>query len=233
MLGDSHRNLLASGTSSHKKHLDKFFKIFHTSFWRLALATCSRLIPVMKNVCSAQWRLFSGQFSKTFQFSLAFCDCSLSCPFLSLTNSPCLLQNPPFSSASLHQYSRTRFGFSYFLKDFHVSSLWFLGLCVLLSIEKYVVRIWFGYSLLSLLIGICLFSTYYAFNTWFHVCFSFFSSLSCLCCVVHIMLIVKCFIDTFLCLWELHRLRCTTYAHLLHQCCSCLPTCHNFAFQSG
>ena len=35
MLGDSHRNLLASGTSSHKKHLDKFFKIFHTSFWRL------------------------------------------------------------------------------------------------------------------------------------------------------------------------------------------------------
>ena len=78
MFGDSRRDLLASGPSSREKHLDKIFEIFHTGFWRLALATCSRLNPVAKNVCFAQWGLFSGQFSKFFHFFLTYCDCSFS-----------------------------------------------------------------------------------------------------------------------------------------------------------
>ena len=84
MLGDSRRDLLTSRTSNHEKHLENFFKICHMGFWRLALATCLRLTPVAKNLCYAQWGLFSRQFSKTFQFSLAYCDCSLS-PFFKIT----------------------------------------------------------------------------------------------------------------------------------------------------
>ena len=40
------------------------------------LATCSWLILVVKNVCFMFWGLFSGQFSKKFHFSLAYCDFS-------------------------------------------------------------------------------------------------------------------------------------------------------------
>ena len=46
-------DLLASGPSSCEKYLDKYFKICHTDFWRLELATSSRLNPVAKNVCFA------------------------------------------------------------------------------------------------------------------------------------------------------------------------------------
>jgi len=92
MLGDSRCDLLASGTSNRKKHLDKFFKICHTGFWRLVRDSFqSRKTRVLHNE-----GYFQGSFHKTFQFSLTFCDFSLSCPFLSLTNSPCLLQNPSF-----------------------------------------------------------------------------------------------------------------------------------------
>ena len=48
MIRNSLRNLLASGPSSHEKHLDEFFKICHMGFWRLNLATCLRLIPSRK-----------------------------------------------------------------------------------------------------------------------------------------------------------------------------------------
>ena len=61
-------DLLESGPSSCEKHLDKFFKICHTGFWQLHSATCSRLIPVMKNACFALWGLFLGQFSKKNSF---------------------------------------------------------------------------------------------------------------------------------------------------------------------
>ena len=57
---------------------------------------------------------------KNFSFFPHNCDCSLSCLFLPLINSPCLLKNPPFSSSSLHQSSKIRYGFPYFLKEFHV-----------------------------------------------------------------------------------------------------------------
>ena len=153
MIRVSLRDFLAGGPSSREKHLDKFFKIFHMGFWWLDLVTCSWLILVTKNACFVLWGFFSGQFSKTFHFSLAYCDCSLSCPFFSLLNSPCSLKNPPFSSSSLHQSSRKGMGFVIFSMYFLFIALDFLDFEFLLSFEKYDVRIWFGYILLSLLYG--------------------------------------------------------------------------------
>ena len=49
------RDLLASGPSSHEKHLEMFFKICHMGFWRLDLATCSRLVLVAKNTFCTNW----------------------------------------------------------------------------------------------------------------------------------------------------------------------------------
>ena len=46
-------------------------------FWRLALATCSRLDSVAKNACFA----FEGQFLKLFSFPSNFCVYSLSSSF--------------------------------------------------------------------------------------------------------------------------------------------------------
>ena len=114
--------LLASGPFSRKKHLDKFFKTCHTGFWRLDLATCSRLILVAKNTCFAQIGLNPRQFSKTFQFSFASRAISLSCPPLLLPKPPFSLTKPPFSSSILHQSSRNGMGFLFFFKVFHVSS---------------------------------------------------------------------------------------------------------------
>ena len=138
MVRDSRHNLLTGGPSSREKHLNKFFKICNTGFWRLDLVTCSRLIPVAKNVCFALWGLFLGQFSKTLHFSLAYYDYSLSCPFLSLTNSPCSLQKKSsifFIISS--QIFKKRYGFYFFLNVFHVSSPRFLGLYVCVEIWKY------------------------------------------------------------------------------------------------
>ena len=194
-----------------RKNLDKFLKFCHTSFWQLALGTCSRLTPVAKTRVLCIMGLFQDSVQKLFSFPSHIV--TVHC--LPLPNSPCSLSKTPFFFIISSPIFKNRYGFSIFLEVFHISNPWFLGLCVLLSFEKYVVRIWFRYILLSLMNGVCGFSTYYAFNTWFHVCFSFLSSLSCLCCVVHIMLIVKRLIDTFLCLWELHRFRCTTYAPVL------------------
>ena len=56
------RDSLVGRTSSHKKHLDKFFKILVLS----VLATCSRLDLVVKIACFAQ----IGQFLNVFSFSL-------------------------------------------------------------------------------------------------------------------------------------------------------------------
>ena len=116
MLRNSLHDLLASRPSNRKKHLVKFFKIYHTGFWWLDLATCSRLILVTKNTCFAQIGLNSRQFSKTFQFSLASCVVSLSCPPLPLPKPASSLTKPPFSSSILPQSSRKGMGFLLFSK---------------------------------------------------------------------------------------------------------------------
>ena len=47
------------------------------------------------------------------------------------------------------------------------------------------------------LIGVCWFSKYYAYFTCFSCLFLLLSIIPCLCCVVHIMLMVKYLIDIF------------------------------------
>ena len=42
-----------------------------------------------------------------------------------------------------------------------------------------------------------------------YVCVSLLRIIHCLCCAVHIMLMVKCLIDIFLCFCGLHGLQCT------------------------
>ena len=41
----------------------------------------------------------------------------------------------------------------------------------------------------------------------FHVCFSFLGMIPCMCYVVHIMPMVKCLIDIFLCLCGFHGIQ--------------------------
>ena len=139
MVRDSLRDLLTSGLPSREKHLDNFFKICVTGFWRLDMATCSQLIPVAKNACFAQIGLYSRQFSKTFQFFLASRACSLSYPPLPLPKPPFSLTKPPISSSIF----KKRYEFSLILKVFHVSSPRFLGFCVYVKIWKYNYWIWF------------------------------------------------------------------------------------------
>ena len=42
----------------------------------------------------------------------------------------------------------------------------------------------------------------------FHVYFSFLSIIPCLCCVVHIIPMVKCLVDIFLCFWGFFEIQC-------------------------
>ena len=172
MVRDSRHNLLTGGPSSREKHLNKFFKICNTGFWRLDLVTCSQLIPVAKNVCFALWGLFLGQFSKTLHFSLAYYDYSLSCPFLSLTNSPCSLQkNPPFSSSFLHKSSRKGTGSIFFSMYFTFLALDFLDCMFVLKSENMM----FKYGLLMFSWAWCLvFVSYMVLHfalgyTWCHL----------------------------------------------------------------
>ena len=97
-------------------------------FWRLDLATCSRLIPVAKNACFAQIGLNTRQFSKNFQFSLASCAVSLSFPPIPLLKPPFSLTKPLFSSSILHQSSRKGMSFHFFSKYFMFLALNFLDI---------------------------------------------------------------------------------------------------------
>ena len=50
---------------------------------------------------------------------------------------------------------------------------------------------------IEFMIGVCWFSKYYAYFTCFSCLFLLLSIIPCLCCVVHIMLMVKYLIDIF------------------------------------
>ena len=125
-----------SGPSSREKHLDNFFKIYDTGFWRLNLATRLRLIPVAKNASFAQIGLNSRQFSKTFQFFPTSRAVSLSCLSLPLPKQPFSLTKPPFSSSILHQSSRKGMSFLLFSKYFMFLALVFLDFVFLLKFEN-------------------------------------------------------------------------------------------------
>ena len=104
-------DFLTGGPSNHEKHLDKFFKNFVTSVWWLVLATCTRLVSIAKNMCFA----LLGQVLKLFSFPSNIFYCSLSCPFISLSNSLCFSQKPPLFFIISTSILKKRYGFSYFL----------------------------------------------------------------------------------------------------------------------
>ena len=115
MFGDSRR---ASGTSNREKNLDKFLKFCHTSFWRLALGTCSRLTPIRKTRVLRIMGLFQDSFQKLFSFPSHIV--TIHC--LPLPNSPCSLSKTPFFFIISSPIFKNRYGFSIFLKVFHISN---------------------------------------------------------------------------------------------------------------
>ena len=113
--GSAH-NFLASRPSSRKKHLENFHIFGLWVFWRLALATCWRFTPVVKNACLAKtWSVFS----------LNFCDYSLSSPFLSQLKLTQTLLELHFCIIS-SQIFKKRYEFSLSHFTFHILSLLFL-----------------------------------------------------------------------------------------------------------
>ena len=121
--GDSCRDSLVSGTSCRKKHFKTNFKILSHGF----LATC------FGNLFATQYSrekrvfctliVFFKTILKTFQFSLTHCDCSLSCPFISLTNSLCFSQKSTIFFIISSSNFKERYGVFIFLKVFHIYSL--------------------------------------------------------------------------------------------------------------
>ena len=103
-----------------------FSKFLPWVFWRLALATCSRLDSVVKITCFAQ----IGQFLNVFSFPSNISNCSLSSPFqTSLKLTVSLSKNLHFYIIST-SFFKKRYGFSYYLIAFHVYCMCFLDFCV-------------------------------------------------------------------------------------------------------
>ena len=132
--------------------------------------TLRQIFPIFVSRVLATWSgdLFVTYFShencvfcdlrivkKKKKFSLVHFDCSLSCPFISLTNSPRFSQRSTIFIIISSSNFKKRYGFSIFLKVFHIYSLCFLVFEMLLRFEKCDVRKWVGFILLSLLNGFC------------------------------------------------------------------------------
>ena len=121
--GDSCHDSLASGTSCRKKNFKTNFKILSHGF----LVTC------FGNLFATQYSrekrvfctliVFFKTILKTFQFSLTHCDCSLSCPFISLTNSLCFSQKSTIFFIISSSNFKERYGVFIFLKAFLIYSL--------------------------------------------------------------------------------------------------------------
>ena len=196
----SHRNFLADGPSSREKHLDKFFQFLTQGFWRFVRNSFQ-----LRKSCVLR---FKDSFLKKFSFPsfILTVHCLVSSSLSQTHRVSHKIHH--FSSSSLVQTSRKGMGFLFFSKHSMFITFDFLIFELFLRFEKCDVRIWVGFTLLSLLNGFC----WYCFNdacfTCFHVCFSFLSSVSWLYCVVHIMLIVKCLKDSYLWFSGFHRLHC-------------------------
>ena len=189
-------DFLAGGPSSREKHLNKFFQFFSQGFWRLVRDSFqSRKSCVLR---------FKNSLLKKKKISFPSFILTIHClvhSSLSHKLTVFLTKIHQFSSSSLLQTSRKGMGFLFFLKHFMFITFDFLIFELLLRFEKCVVRIWVEFILLSLLNGCCWYWSNDACFTYFHVCFSFLSSISWLCCVVHIIPMVKCLVDIFLCFW--------------------------------
>ena len=181
-----------------KKTYINFSKFLSWVFWRLALATCSRLDSVVKIACFAQ----IGQFLNVFSFSL-----ELLWPFIvfltwnTLKLTVSISNKLPFLHHFNSKSSRKRYGFSYYLIAFHVYSMCFLDLwfvfefCdVYYSCMEWVYSIGFAEGVLLILVIWRLLNL----HSWL-----FCRYVSWLCCSVHIILMVECHNDRYLWICDL------------------------------
>ena len=138
-------------------------------------------------------------FKKLFSFPLHHMLFSLSCKPLPLPKPPFSLTKPPFSSSILHQSSRKGMDCLLFSKYFMFLALDFLDFVFLLRFEIMLLE----YGLLMFCWVWCMgfvgFGSIILIIHVLHVCFSFLCIIPWLCYVVHIMSMIKCFIDIFLC----------------------------------
>ena len=188
-----------SGPSNNEKHLDKFFKICHTGFWQLDLATCSWLILVAKNAYFAYWGYFQDSFQKLFIFlsHIVTVHC-LVCPFLFQTHRV-HSQNLHFSSSFLYQSSRICMGSFFFSKYFMFLALNFLDFVFLFGFGLWIFCwVWclgfIGFGSMMPTIHVFMFASH------FWVVYPI--------CVMHIIPIVKCLMDIFLCYCGFHGIQC-------------------------
>ena len=71
-----------------------------------------------------------------------------------------------------------------------------------------VVEYGFVDVLMSLIYDFCWFCWYNAYSTCFScLCFIFMHCTMFLCCVVHTMFLIKCFLDVFVCVFEFHGIQ--------------------------
>ena len=99
---------------------------------------------------------------------------------------------------------KKRYEFSLIHKVFHVSSPRFLGFCVYVEIWKYDVWIWFYWHCFMGFLG---FVSIMPILHVLHVCVSFSCIVPCLCCVVHIMFMIKHLLDVFVCLFGFYGIQ--------------------------
>ena len=163
---------LAGGTSSREKHLDNFFflsKFCLMHFWQLALATCSQLNPVAKNLSFSQWGSFSGQVSKLFIFPSHLLIIHL-LVYLSL------FQNHRVHSQTLHIlphfFTNLQEKVWILFLSHYISHLclWFLGLGVFDDVCEYDAWIWVFDALVRLRCGFCWLCVI-TLCLWLHMCY--------------------------------------------------------------
>ena len=206
MLCDSLHDLLTSGPSNREKYLQKFFKICHMGFWWLV---CDSFQSWKRRVLHNEG-YFQGSFQKLFIFSLHIVTVH------SLVR-PSLFQTHHFHSQNLHFFHHllTNLQEKVWVLSFSQCNFLFLSYCGFLLRFEHMM---FEYGLLMFcwvwsmgFVGIMLYIHVFFFFKIFFSCllltFEYYT-LFVLCCVVHIMPIIKCLIDIFLCFWELHGLQC-------------------------
>ena len=130
-------DLCASGSSNREVYSECFAAPFATSLLVDLLVAKNTQINFSNFVSGVFGDLFATHFSrencvfctlrtvfkKLFSFSLAHFDCSLSCSFISLTNSLCFFQKSTIFIIISSSNFKKMYGFSIFLNVFHVYSL--------------------------------------------------------------------------------------------------------------
>ena len=129
--------------------------------------------------------------------------------YLSQTHHGTLEEHPLLFIISTSIFKKKGMGFLIFSKYFIFLASISLIFELMLSFENLKFRIWVGFIWLRLLNVYCCHWEYDTWYTCFCVCFSFFSIISCLCCIVHFMLVVECHNDSYLWLCGVHWLHST------------------------